>query len=353
MNKKRNDKNCFNEYKKWNNLFKLTKLFALTFVLWICVTMLQTTSFFNANNSKQHIELTKVISEKSSEQNEIDIQLQSLLDSHKKLAYAFYATDQTYACSAMVIIKTLLSTNPYQNIDILLIIPKNTKKVILTETQQNFLKKINETSNRMVYVRKEEIPYTNNDITYRDVFLKLTIFKQFDYYKIIYLDSDALILRNLDHLFTYPIPTMGIPHACWIEQNRKEKKYTMYTTTLLIVANPNQNTWNRIQSKFNDTYHGFDMDLINEEFVSDITTLPKQYAALNSFFETEKDSQLWYDKPIAQAIKDIYVYHYTAKDKPWDFGRIPYWSDQVHSVFLKFHQKWHDLSENVCENVKH
>ena len=39
-------------------------------------------------------------------------------------------------------------------------------------------------------------------------FDKLNLFKLMDYEKIVYLDSDFLILENLDHLFDYPALSM-------------------------------------------------------------------------------------------------------------------------------------------------
>ena len=49
---------------------------------------------------------------------------------------------------------------------------------------------------------------------------KLHVFGLTQYKRLIYLDADGLVLRNMDHLFSLPDAAVAMPRAYWLSQPR-------------------------------------------------------------------------------------------------------------------------------------
>ena len=49
---------------------------------------------------------------------------------------------------------------------------------------------------------------------------KLQLFGLTQYKRLIYMDADGLVLRNMDHLFSLPDAPVAMPRAYWLDQPR-------------------------------------------------------------------------------------------------------------------------------------
>jgi len=258
-----------------------------------------------------------------------------------EFAYVFYATQKNYLCSAIVAIQSLMNTEIHPNIDIVIMISEKTNHFLSQQSMQ-FLTNLNETRTGSIFVKEMEVPYQTQHGYYRDCMLKLSAFTLYDYNRVIMIDSDAFINKNLDHLFRLPNAIVASPHAQWLESTN------IFITSVLLVIQPDKDVWStRIQKLFDSQTKFMDMDLINSEFRKDLLVLPRQYVSLDAALATNNDSQAWYGKDVDDAIDDLFIIHFTAH-KPWTVNTKPFWQNGKHQQFVKLFKMWNLTSQFVC-----
>ena len=297
----------------------------------VCLCILVFVSFFNYNaaavDSEGHIG------------NANDILFEQFPEHH--FGYVWYATNAQYFCSAMVSMEHLLRTNPHHNIDLVFIIPEQRRDIISDRALQR-LDELRAT--RTIVIKETAIPYHLEKWYYHDVMLKLTAFTLYEYRRVLITDSDALIFRNLDHLFNLPDALVATPHAQWLEGGDKP----IFTTSLLLVIRPDRGAWSRIEQHFQAKTEEADMDIINNEFRMDMITLPSEYAALDVALATDKDAMAWYGEKAEDLVHDLFVIHFTGF-KPWQVSvdPPPEWA-QDKPVYFGLFQLWHQIESQVC-----
>ena len=121
-------------------------------------------------------------------------------------------------------------------------------------------------------------------IQHKDVMVKLRIFQLFEYDRIIYMDTDMLVKKNLDHLFL-------LPDSSHIAAPRVYFDPETHFCSCLMVFTPTEHMWKRIMSYYGEDGYVrekklYDMDLLNREFVDEITNLPGIYELLTSHLES-------------------------------------------------------------------
>jgi len=122
---------------------------------------------------------------------------------------------------------------------------------------------------------------------YQNVMTKLRIFELYEYERVIFLDSDSLVLENaLDELFDLPADVhLAIPRCYWDDLG--------VVTSVLLVVKPSTELWTRIMKYYNENGHPthtkmYDMDLINKEFRDEKLVLPGTYGLLNTLWENRE-----------------------------------------------------------------
>lgn len=158
-----------------------------------------------------------------------------------------------------------------------------------------------------------------NNLTSRWVstFFKLNIFNLTQFDKIVFLDSDMIIYRNIDDLFEKPHMSSVIAGRCAV------KEWTELNSGLMVIV-PNQNEYNRLISSIPSAYekskkegNGFgDQDVIHYCFPNwfDMKELilSESYNVL-SFYISEYSSAYGYDT--------MKVLHFAEAIKPWQYSR--------------------------------
>lgn len=159
-------------------------------------------------------------------------------------------------------------------------------------------------------------------------FDKLNVFSLTDYEKVVYLDSDLLILENLDHLFECPTPSMSLDLPWYNDR---------YNTGIMVIT-PNIYDYNRLKCDAlkSDVLKRqiSDQDIINEYF-DNITPLSFGYNMVRRITEDEESCDFFdyigsYSHKMPQCnlylkeSKYAKVIHYIGKRKPFmlynDFG---------------------------------
>ena len=158
------------------------------------------------------------------------------------------------------------------------------------------------------------LPTNMSDRRWKYTFDKLNIFNLTEYEKIVYLDSDFLILDNLDHLFNIERFSMV-----------KDCKKDFYCSALMVVM-PNMKDYFGLIDLFNKNERDGigDQDLINEYF-DDINVIPVEYNFIKGISEEEIEvfDHIKNKKVLKNKCKDYYrsnnpvIIHYYGDTKPW------------------------------------
>lgn len=274
----------------------------------------------------------------------IDIPL--AVDRSQNYAYVFYATEDTYACSALVnthrLRNLLNSTVPI----ILIAGPDITHKAVLTFEAHN-----------ITVVRDIAPPLGMNGVDYyTQVLLKLRAFRLHQVNplleRVIVLDSDQLIRKNIDHLFNLPRADIAAPLMYWGGGRS--------ITTTLMVATLSDKIWKIIDNALHHMLPDeYDMDLINRVMQQRLMVLPGRYCTLNSHWEA-KDIPGWFkgtslgtgasSKDLVELYDEVEVLHFTAMGKPWNVfpDRILEDKPNVHPLFIEQFVEWHRDARDVC-----
>ena len=219
-----------------------------------------------------------------------------------------------------------------------------------------------------------------NDPRFYDCWTKLTPFSLTQYDRVVQLDSDMLVMKNMDELMTLPLdpPDMNgegnrvyaASHACacnplkkphypkhWIPANcaftsqhdhPDEAQHTGAPPTAgiaspnggLVVCNPSQGIYDKIletmkNGDLTSSYDFADQSLLGERFYDRWVPLPYIYNALKTLRVKGVHDAIWRD----DEVKNI---HYILSPKPWD--------EKVEDVQEESHLWWHKLNaERLAE----
>lgn len=168
----------------------------------------------------------------------------------------------------------------------------------------------------------DELTRNNKWVRWNGTFDKLLVFGLEEYDKLVFIDSDMLVLKNLDHLFDCPHLS-----ACCDGQYCKGD---LNSGLMVIEPTKDEMEMSRILSCISAVVHNpqfGDQDIIRLAYPQWKTCqelhLPEQY---NLFFENaaRKKKESGYD--IADnADMPIYIIHFIGYDKPWYTGRHLKW----------------------------
>lgn len=248
-------------------------------------------------------------------------------------AYVFYATDDQYACSALVNAIHLRTTLSTAHPIYLLATSSVSKEYIDRFTAHGF------------NVIISSAPPLQTMMDYYDgSLLKLMAFGLYEYVphlrRVIIMDSDQLILKNLDHLFNLPSVTLAAPRAYWLGNESQIQPLT----SALMVIEQSPETWAIVEEGLRTIGPRiYDMDLVQALFGNTALVLPGYYTTLNSHWEawdlpnwftghhggpeTEPDYEKSWESTDAKFVdlwKQVAVLHFTARGKPWNLAGNEY-----------------------------
>ncbi|KAF2151656.1 glycosyltransferase family 8 protein [Myriangium duriaei CBS 260.36] len=199
-------------------------------------------------------------------------------------AYVFYATEDTYACSVLV------------NIDRLQNKLKVDYPIYVLATEALSQPYLEAFKKKNVIVSIQQVPPLAEGSAgyYRDCLVKLLAFKMHHVNahlkRVIMMDSDQLVLKNLDHLFTgLPEVDLAAPRAYWLGKE-------VVSSTLMVISLSDR-LWNTIETTMQNITNGkYDMDLVNDVLGDTVLMLPGKYITINSHWETWGIPK-WYHEP--------------------------------------------------------
>lgn len=203
-----------------------------------------------------------------------------------------------------------------------------------------------------------EVGYYTEDIRFNECWTKIRAFSMFDIKKVVFLDSDMVVVKNMDELFDIPLDrnnrVYAASHACvcnpykkpnypdnWVPDNcafsshyykpisdpshLPDDMQHVYGPSCktglrklnggLIVLQPHHDTYQELLRKLNDkdairSYSFCDQDLVGDVFSGRWVPLSYKYNALKTLRKIHSD--IWDDSEV----KNI---HYIISPKPWEF----------------------------------
>lgn len=239
-------------------------------------------------------------------------------------------------------------------------------------------------------IRSQKIPYLLpsvpkeyvNDPRFYDCWSKLTPFGLTQYDRVVQLDSDMLVRKNMDELMELELdrPEMkgegkrvfAASHACacnplkkphypkhWIPANcafttqhdrPEEAQHTGAPPTAgigspnggLVVCNPSAEIYTRILAALQDgdltsSYEFADQSLLGERFYGRWVPLPYTYNALKTLRVKGVHDAIWRDDQVK-------IVHYILSPKPWD--------EKAEEVKEESHVWWHEMNARRLEEER-
>lgn len=190
---------------------------------------------------------------------------------------------------------------------------------------------------------------------FRNVFTKLECLALVQYQKIILLDLDMVIAKNIDHLFTLASPAaclkkFYVPYGQKIPGHMicKNDKLVGSINAGLMLLKPDVDEWNAIKQDIGTDiqirkYKYPEQDYLSLRYCNQWTSITFNYNF--QFGLTQRVKKYHYK------IDDIYVIHYSSSYKPWNdlIGRSIS-DDEI--AFKKLHQKYYILWLNIYQHIK-
>ncbi|XEU96142.1 hypothetical protein FSHL1_001427 [Fusarium sambucinum] len=222
------------------------------------------------------------------------------------------------------------------------------------------------------------------DVRFSECWTKLIAFSLTDFSRIVLLDSDMLVLRNMDELMDVELDApsdqdgalvqgnrlFAASHACtcnplrkahyppdWIPancsftaQHDKPEVAQSHGASLstglgklnsgLLVINPSQSLYTQILARMDDPscseYKFPDQDLLADVFKGRWVALPYIYNALKTMREPSVHGTIWRD----DRVKNV---HYILSPKPWDELE----ADGSWAGGQEIHKWWHDAYKSM------
>jgi glycogenin glucosyltransferase len=137
-------------------------------------------------------------------------------------------------------------------------------------------------------------------------FTKITLWKQLQFRRIVYMDADMVALRAPDELFNLPEPFSAAPDIGWPD---------LFNTGLMVL-NPNMGDYYALlaMAQRGISFDGADQGLLNMHFKN-------TYNRLSFTYNVTPSAHYQYLPAYRHFQSSITAAHFIGKDKPWTQGR--------------------------------
>lgn len=161
-------------------------------------------------------EVISLLNNKLDKKNDVD---------WSSFAYIFYATDYTSVCNSIMLIHQLKGFKSKAQF-LLLANTQILDPKVYGEDYENLIKF---SDSYDVKIKPVDVTINDEGSYWEASFTKLEIFNQFDYERLIYLDTDSILPNgNLDELFFIPPAKLATVTAYWLTEGLLKKSKTDY-----------------------------------------------------------------------------------------------------------------------------
>ncbi|AQN68077.1 putative glycosyltransferase [Saudi moumouvirus] len=206
------------------------------------------------------------------------------------------------------------------------------------------------------YVQVNSNIFLEQETRFRDVFTKLACLNLVQYQKIILLDLDMIVAKNIDHLFK-----LNPPAACLkkyhISYGKKipskmicdGNKLVGSINAGLMLLHPDKKEWISIQNDIMNNnqinkYKYPEQDYLSLRYCDKWTSITFNYN-----FQFGLTNRV---KKYSYGINNIYVIHYSSSYKPWNILIPDRMISNEEKKFINQHKKYYDLWINIYKKIK-
>lgn len=254
-----------------------------------------------------------------------------------------------YLTGAIVLGYTLMKTNT--KIDRLILVTPD-----VSDQYKSFLKTIYTKIIDIEYTQVSLEIFSDKNTRFRDVFTKLECLNLIQYDKIILLDLDMIVSKNIDHLFKLPTPAAClkkyyIPYGKLIPKNIicENNLLVGSINAGLMLLKPSKSEWDEIKKDINKNvqilkYKYPEQDYISLRYCGQWTSITFNYNF--QFGLTNRVKKYRY------RADDIYVIHYSSSYKPWNDLLDTHNPSNDEIKFKEEHSKYYTLWMNSYQIIK-
>ncbi|KAL6498512.1 hypothetical protein OROHE_026609 [Orobanche hederae] len=205
----------------------------------------------------------------------------------KKHMLRFSHTSKDYVCGAIVLAQSIIQSNTTK--DLILLVNDN--------ISPRSLEALRSAGWQPMRIRRIRSPYSKENTYNEWNYSKLLIWKLTRYEKLLFIDADLIVNKNLDKFFVYPQLTAAGNYQ------------THFFNSGLMLVEPSRCGFETLKEKMKvvESYNGGDQGFLNEMFAW-WHRLPPQMNYLKVFVDVN-DHFHWISK-------DVFAVHYTGL-KPW------------------------------------
>ncbi|KAJ9413487.1 hypothetical protein FOXG_14149 [Fusarium oxysporum f. sp. lycopersici 4287] len=240
-----------------------------------------------------------------------------------RFAYAQYVTNSEYLCNSVMLFEALQHLR--SRADRVMIYPshmlasdhKSSNARLLAKARDKYDVKL-----VPITVRHKD----NTDPTWADSLTKLLLFNQTQYSRILYIDSDSVLLESMDELFFLPSIPVAMPRAYWLFPMKE------ILSTMLMLIEPSEVEFARIMSEMDAaSSNDYDMEIINSLYRNNAMVLPhRRYALLTGEFRSESHAK-----------------YLGSEIEPWDPARAYSEAKLVHFSDWPLPKPWLHMDEEL------
>jgi glycogenin glucosyltransferase len=183
---------------------------------------------------------------------------------------------------------------------------------------------------------------SRGDLLY--TFTKIALWRQTQFRKIVYIDSDVVALRAVDELFDLPAPFAAAPDVGWPDA---------FNSGVMVIS-PNMGDYWALQTlaASGDSFDGADQGLLNQYYEH------KDWHRLSFTYNCTPSAEYQWEPAYRFHKSNIKMVHFIGKDKPWTRGRQSKVGAGVYSELLA--QWWavydrhlkNPVSSACCETAR-
>lgn len=241
-----------------------------------------------------------------------------------RFAYTQYVTNSDYLCNSVMFFEAL--DRLQSRADRVMMYPSHMLKSELEEQEGD--KKLSEDARLLIKARDgykvKLVPITiqhrkGADATWADSFTKLLAFNQTQYSRVLSIDSDSLLLQNMDELFLLPPAPVAMPRAYWLFPDDP------VLSSQVMLIEPSKVEFARIEEKIKSaSINDYDMEIVNYLYHDSALVLPhRPYDMISGEFRTEdhakylgSDVEVWNPAAVYNEAKLVHFSDWPLP-KPW------------------------------------
>jgi hypothetical protein len=241
-------------------------------------------------------------------------------------AYSQYATDEAYLCNSVMIFEALDRLG--SQADRILFYPQTWDVEVSNLWDRSSQLLIMARDKFKVKLTPVNIPDASNVAdaakagggTWDRSVAKLMAFEETQYRRILHIDSDVTLYRNLDDLFLLPSAAVAMPRAYWSDEK------PMPLTSLLVLLEPSlKENQALVNASWNvaEGMHKYDMELLNERYHDSALVLPhRPYLITGELRRSDHQAFLGNDYEtwdVQKILSDASLVHFSdwPLPKPW------------------------------------